>query len=796
MILFLDKDEQVVRIQRSAQIKSLEHEQTFSDRYVSNTLHGEIGLMDESILNRIAYIAISSPDQPYKAQYFWLKDHKVEGNSLSFTGVDTGIEELSKTPVYDRRFKEYRADQIINELLKETNWGTGYVANTPRKQIQFYYMTVFDALKKLCEACDLEMQFFVETTANGIGRRYIEFKNKLGDNQGSRVVYGKNGIQITKEQERANLYTALIGRGKGEEVSTAEENAAKNDVDAEEARAGYGRKINFEEIVWSKAKGDPVDKPAGQQYVEIPEATEQYGYKGIDGQMHPKIGFIDFDEEKDRQALLQRTYNALKETAHPQVAFKTSATYLKGNICDTVRVIRPDLNFDYETRIFHIVWDRRIEDHPRAVTIEFGDSTVNQTLSQHISTSVGSQISQSFDALRESVGLQLDQQMTDYVKNADGTTNFYSPDDPRDTGKVPKLNDLWFKPDPDHEGETILYIWNGETWEELIRSTDTDLIKKEIENEIQPYWDAYDQQFNEWDKQTESKLEAFNQSVEDKLNGTYESTIAYLDQYDDEITQQVRDEMEQTRKELEFSIGKLVTPDEMNDQIDHMIDQAKAEMISSDELHASVNEAIANAKSDLLTPLQAHDMIEQALKDQGIDETEIRRLLDEYDDFVRVEDYQKWTEQKNQDIANAWQQATEGKAQADVALEMIGKPEHTEYGTNIVDGDTTVRSETGIVTVKSQHLLEKDKPYTLSFKLECLIPREANFTLNFKDNDSNVKQTDEQLPTADATIVIKHQANEPQQANFALNFKDNDSNVQQNNDSLPTGNATIVIKHS
>lgn len=778
MILFLDKDEQVVRIQRSAQIKSLEHEQTLGDRYVSNTLHGEIGLMDESILNRIAYIAISSPDQPYKSQYFFLKDHKVERNILSFTGVDTGIEELSKTPIYDRRFRDYRADQIINELLKGTNWDTGYVADTLLKQIQFYYMTIFDALKKLCEACDLEMQFFVETTANGIGKRYIDFKHKLGDNQGSRVVYGKNGIQITKEQERANLYTALIGRGKGEEVSTAEENAAKNGDDIDNARAGYGRKINFEEIVWSKAKGDPVDKPAGQRYVEIPEATQQYGYKGIDGKMHPKIGFIDFDEEEDRQALLQRTYNALKEVAHPQVAFKTSATFLKGNICDTVRVVRPDLNFDYETRIFHIVWDRRIEDRPRAVTIEFGDSTVNQTLSQHVSASVGSQISQSFDALRENVGLQLDQQMTDYIKNVDGTTNFYSADDPRDTGKVPKINDLWFRPDPDHEGETILYIWNGETWEELIRSADKDLIKKEIEDEIEPYWDAYDKKMQAWGEETEKRLEAFNQSIEDKLSGTYESTIAYLDTYDDEITQQVRDEIDEMWKEFQAGIDGLVTLDQI------------------DDLWKKFQSSI----DGLVT-------------------------FDDLDEYVQVEDYETWTEEKNRDIANVWKEATEGKAQADVALELIGEPGHTAYGTNLIDGDTTVRSETGIVTVKSQHPLDKDRPYTLSFKLECLLPQRADLTINFEEEESNVQQNDEQLSTSDATVAIKHRASDPHDeqlpaqagltlgfkeydidviqsdvklpplAKLTLLFKDKDRDVRQSDAKLPTSDATVIVEH-
>lgn len=457
------------------------------------------------------------------------------------------------------------------------------------------------------------------------------------------------------------------------------------------------------------------------------------------------------------------------------------------NVYDTVFIYDEKYNDDIELMVTKTVYN------PITETIEsvaFSSERVSQ-----------SQANATINSGRPSSGALSNQsQAINNSYNANTHLNFLMNSDGTLMGRVTELppsenskeGDMMFLDSGDKV--EIYHFENGE-WVRLIGTNDTDNIKDYIESEILPFWQAYDEKMQAWDEETDKKLEAFNQSVEDRLNGTYESTIAYLDQYNDEITQQVRDEMEQTQKELELSIGKLVTPDEMNDQIDHMIAQAKADMISSDELHASINEAIANAKSDLLTPLQVHDMIEQALAEQGIDEAEIERLLKEYDGFVRVEDYQQWAKEKQKEIDEAWRNAIQGKELSQTTIELLGKPEHIDYGKNLVDGATTQSDRNGRFTIKSKHPLEKDKKYTLSFKLECLLPQKGSLVLNFKDSDSHVMAGNSALPTADATIVINHQANEPQQANFELNFKDDDSNVQQNDAQLPTADATVVIKH-
>ncbi|WP_193434525.1 phage tail spike protein, partial [Streptococcus suis] len=99
------------------------------------------------------------------------------------------------------------------DLLAGTNWQARFVGETAPHSTNFYYTSVFDALKKVCVVWDLEMQFFVEMNGNRIGARYIDFKQKIGQAVGKRVVYGHNALQILQEVERTNIFTALVGRG-------------------------------------------------------------------------------------------------------------------------------------------------------------------------------------------------------------------------------------------------------------------------------------------------------------------------------------------------------------------------------------------------------------------------------------------------------------------------------------------------------------------------------------------------------------------------------------------------------
>lgn len=479
MIYLFDKDEKLIKIVRKSAVKTaLQKYALTTERYVSDRLTVELKGLNVDELEQVEYMAIQTMEDAHTFHYFYVAQ-KFSDSLTTLIGVQSGIEELRKSPVFDKRPKNAFARDVITDLLAGTNWQARFVGETTPRSTNFYYTSIFDALKKVCEVWDLEMQFFIEMNGNHIGARYIDFKQRIGEAVGKRVVYGHNALQILQEVERTNIFTALVGRGKGEETGD-----------------GYGRKITFENVVWSRTQGKPVDKPKGQKYLELPLMTRQYGIKNADGSMRPKIGFVDFSEEENPEVLVERTYKALIDAARPQLTLKTSSVYLRGvKVGDTIRVVRHDKKLDYDTRIFEITFNRlnnqssdiklgdRIGESNEAKAQTIADKAVEQFVNNEFSNFV--------------------QNLPDYLPSADGfNNNWYGAEDPavKYPGKV-LINDIWYKPDPEHEGHKIMLRWTGEVWEEILRTYESEALRDRIAEEIAQVNQSMQAQSEEHDRQ-------------------------------------------------------------------------------------------------------------------------------------------------------------------------------------------------------------------------------------------------------------------------------------------------------
>ncbi|HEL2556421.1 TPA: phage tail protein [Streptococcus suis] len=495
MIYLFDKDEKLIKIVRKSAVKTaLQKYALTTERYVSDRLTVELKGLNADELEQVEYMAIQTMEDAHAFHYFYVAQ-KSSDEMTALIGVQSGIEELRKSPIFDKRPKNAFARDVITDLLAGTNWQARFVGETAPHSTNFYYTSIFDALKKVCEVWDLEMQFFVEMNGNRIGARYIDFKQRIGQAVGKRAVYGHNALQILQEVERTNIFTALVGRGKGEETGD-----------------GYGRKITFEDVVWSRTQGKPVDKPKGQKYLELPLMTRQYGIKNADGSMRPKIGFVDFSEEENPEVLIERTYRALIDAARPQLTLKTSSVYLKGvKVGDTIRVVRHDKKLDYDTRIFEITFNRlnnqssdiklgdRIAESNEAKVQTIADKAVEQFVNNEFSNFV--------------------QNLPDYLPSADGfNNNWYGTEDPtvQYPGKV-LINDIWYKPDPEHEGHKIMLRWTGEVWEEILRTYDSEALRDRIAEEIAQVNQSMQVQSEEHDRQVADILSK-TQSVESLAN--------------------------------------------------------------------------------------------------------------------------------------------------------------------------------------------------------------------------------------------------------------------------------------
>lgn len=518
LIYLFDKDEKLVKIVKNTAIKTaLQKFALTNEHYISDRLDIDMKALSDADLSKIEYVAIQSMEDSHTFHYFWIAQKQNKANLTTIVSVQSGIEELQKTTVKDIRPQNKEARPVIDELLLGTNWTARFVEGVDVASATFYYISTFEALKKVCEIWGLEMQFFVEMNGNKVGGRYIDFKKKIGVRSGKRVVYGHNALEILQEIERTNIYTALIGRGKGEQVSAD----------------GYGRKITFADVVWDS----PVAKPKGQEYVELPSMTALYGIKNADGTMRPKIGFVEFQEETDPATLLKRTYNHLVNVARPQAAFKTSAVYLKGvKIGDTVRVVRHDKKIDYETRIFEITFNRL---NNKASDIKLGDN-IRGTDSQNqaIQTSISNAI--------ESTITSFVTKLPDFLPSADGfNSNWYTDSDPTllYPGKV-LINDLWFKPDSEFPGEYVMLRWTGEAWEEVIRTSDSVKFEDalaEVNAAIKDGDDALNQKYDEIVAKTISQdtLISQAQSTADSAKTDATTALSNIASESQKLTEQI-----------------------------------------------------------------------------------------------------------------------------------------------------------------------------------------------------------------------------------------------------------------
>ena len=284
---------------------------------------------------------------------------------LTIQGIDRAESDLHSFIIEDKR-PGGNASDVLREILKGTGYQLGNVDGlTINGNMSFYYISVRQALVKLIEsyACEFKVRYtFVE---NKIIGRYIDLNQRFGRKTGHQFEYGSNILNITYEESSDEVLTALIGRGKGEQ-STDETG---------EATGGYGRRIQFKDVSWSVAKGDPVDKPAGQNYVSNETARNIYGLHQ-NGVIKHRFGVYTNEDIEDPVELLKATYKELQRLSVPIVTFKANLLDLANAIeqdiwiGDSVGIVRDQIGIAFEARIHKLIIDKL--DDNRSV-VELGD---------------------------------------------------------------------------------------------------------------------------------------------------------------------------------------------------------------------------------------------------------------------------------------------------------------------------------------------------------------------------------------------------------------------------------------
>lgn len=352
---------------------------------------------DESI-NNAAYMAVKESDGTFSM--YSILNNDDPHNRNNFVGINFAVRELEGYVVKEIRPRDRTMNYVAEQILSYTDneWRLGYVKpNLPKVSGSFYFLSVKDSLKKL-QGFGCEILFKCKIERNKITDKWIEIYDKIGTASKKRFTYGSSALSVVKEQDRTQLYTSLIGRGKGEEVGD-----------------GYGRRIEFTDVEWKKSNGRPLDKPAGQNWIEDPSMTELYGIPTKNGKMRKREGVVVFDDIEDTADLLLNTYNALIEINRPLVLFKTEV-FGGDDIGNTIQVHRYDRGYAYRARIFSVAIDRITG----KVTAHVGDNLVKKS-----SVKTSSDLKFEFERLEEEKATfytaeQIAQWQSDIIRGAKG----------------------------------------------------------------------------------------------------------------------------------------------------------------------------------------------------------------------------------------------------------------------------------------------------------------------------------------------------------------------------------------
>ena len=284
---------------------------------------------------------------------------------LTIQGIDRAESDLHSFVIEDKRPRG-TADLVLGGILEGTGYQLGNVDGLTRTgKMSFYYISVRQALVKIIEsyACEFKVRYtFVE---NKIIGRYIDLSQRFGHATGHQFEYGSNILNVTHEESSDEVVTALIGLGKGEQ--STDENG--------EATGGYGRRIQFKEVDWSVARGDLVDKPAGQNYVTNESAKNIYGLHQ-NGVIKHRFAVYTNEDIEDPVELLKATYKELQRLSVPIVTFKANlldlANAIENDIWigDSVGIVRDQIGISFEARIHKLTIDKL--DNNRSIA-ELGD---------------------------------------------------------------------------------------------------------------------------------------------------------------------------------------------------------------------------------------------------------------------------------------------------------------------------------------------------------------------------------------------------------------------------------------
>lgn len=346
MIYFFDKDMELKKLVVSSNVYNPTHQQVKNGMILAQ-LEFDIDYAF-MFIDKVEYFGY------YYNETFYL--HRIKtvepdfaANIMTVAGNHIFFDDMiGYNYIKDKRPVNRDANFVLNDTIGEvTRWDIVMTDVTEPLSSSFYYLTPMEALEQIVKDYQVEYEPRILFDGKKINAYQLHVANKLGNKDAKRVRFGDKVLQLKYDIDYSDISTAIIGRGKGEEVGE-----------------GYGRRIDITGVSFSR---NGVVSPTGKDYMEDPRITDLYGYD--DGT--PKYEIVIFEEIEDVNELAEATYNYYVEKSKPKMLFETEVTDIGiKHIGDSLLIVKPENNLAFKVRVEKI--DVNLH-NPEVPAMELGD---------------------------------------------------------------------------------------------------------------------------------------------------------------------------------------------------------------------------------------------------------------------------------------------------------------------------------------------------------------------------------------------------------------------------------------
>lgn len=271
---------------------------------ISKLIHDERDfLLTAEILNTYAaspgeFLGFMCDDGRYRLFEIETAAMDLSGGYTSITATEAAVAELAHSIATEVRLEEATASEAAEAALKGSGFTLGKTADGRKGAVSKYYATRWKVLREIEAVCNVRVLPYYTIENGEITGKAVDIEARTYRRTG-RILQRETDathVQITKS---GIPITRMYGIGK----STGTEDPPSC--------------VTFADVVWSRADGDPLDKPKGQTYLEDPDAIAEHG-EGREAAYENK-------DVTDANELIELTHEELEKRKKPQVSGTATA---------------------------------------------------------------------------------------------------------------------------------------------------------------------------------------------------------------------------------------------------------------------------------------------------------------------------------------------------------------------------------------------------------------------------------------------------------------------------------------